>query len=98
MQTSYALLGIINKGPTYGYDLKHVYDRLFGQGKPVAFGQVYATLSRLVRDQKVTMEEVVEKSGGPERKRYSITPLGYKDLETWLVLPEGAGTQAQSIF
>lgn len=98
MHTSYALLGIINKQPSYGYELKKMYDQLFGGDKPLAFGQVYATLSRLVRDQKVAEEVALEKSGGPERKRYSITSLGRKDLEAWLVLPESAGTKAQSVF
>lgn len=98
MHTSYALLGIINKQSSYGYELKKVYDQLFGGNKPLAFGQVYATLSRLVRDQKVTEEVTVEKSGGPERKRYSITVHGRSDLEAWLVLPENTGTKAQSVF
>jgi DNA-binding PadR family transcriptional regulator len=98
MHTSYALLGIINRQPAYGYELKKAYDQLFGDGKPLAFGQVYATLSRLVRDNKVTIEDVAEKSGGPERKRYSITHLGREDLQKWLILPEGAGTKSQSVF
>lgn len=89
MSASYALLGILGKQPSYGYDLKKDYDFLYGKDKPLAFGQVYATLSRLLRDKKieVTAEET-EVSGGPERKRYAITNFGRKDLESWLTTPE----------
>ena len=46
----FALLGILQRVPSHGYDLKREYDSLFGRDKPVPFGQVYATLSRLARD------------------------------------------------
>src|SRR5699024_9056316 len=49
IDSSHALLGLIGTGPSYGYDLKHDYDRLFGGERPLAFGQVYATLARLVK-------------------------------------------------
>jgi DNA-binding PadR family transcriptional regulator len=98
MNTSYALLGIIQRRPTYGYELKKMYDLLFAQERPMAFGQVYATLSRLTRDKKVTVDETVERSGGPERRQYTITALGRQELESWLALPEKSSTKAQSIF
>ena len=50
MDTSLTLLGLLGVDSGYGYDLKHHYDRWFGSSKPLAFGQVYATLARLVRD------------------------------------------------
>lgn len=98
MNVSYALLGIIQRRPAYGYELKKMYDLLFTQDKPLAFGQVYATLSRLVRDKKVTIEDVAEQSDGPERKRYAITAAGREELEKWLTLPEATSTKAQSVF
>jgi DNA-binding PadR family transcriptional regulator len=98
MQATYALLGIANGGPSYGYEMKKRYDALFANGKPLAFGQVYATLSRLVRDQKMQVEKTEEQSGGPERKRYVITAAGRQDLERWLALPEGTSTRSQSVF
>ena len=42
-----ALLGLLEREPSYGYDLKRDYDAYFGRGKPLPFGQVYSTLSRL---------------------------------------------------
>jgi DNA-binding PadR family transcriptional regulator len=98
MSASYALLGILGKQPSYGYDLKKDYDSYYGKEKPLAFGQVYATLSRLLRDRKVTIEQTTEQSGGPERKLYAITSLGRKDLETWLASPEKLHPNTQTVL
>lgn len=87
MSVSFALLGILGGHSSYGYDLKRNYDLFYGKDKPLAFGQVYATLSRLLRDKKVTIE-TTEQTTGPERKLYAITHLGRKDLEKWLTTPE----------
>src|SRR5581483_7402420 len=64
MSASYALLGILGKQPSYGYDLKKYYDFIYGKEKPLAFGQVYATLSRLDRDKKITVAST-EQIAGP---------------------------------
>jgi hypothetical protein len=45
-----ALLGLLDREPSHGYDLKRDYDTYFGRGRPLPFGQVYATLARLARD------------------------------------------------
>ena len=89
MSASYALLGILGRQPSYGYDLKKNYDFLYGKDRPLAFGQVYATLSRLLRDKKIETKAVdVEKNHGPARKKYTITHTGRSDLEAWLQMPE----------
>ena len=80
-------LGLLEAGPSHGYDLKREYDARFGIDRPVAYGQVYATLSRLLKNGLVTVD-AVEPGGGPERKRYAITPEGVADVETWLAEPE----------
>src|ERR1700704_4220820 len=70
-----ALLALLGREPSHGYDLKRDYDAYFGRGKPLPFGQVYATLGRLARDGKVTAGEG-EQGAGPDRKRYTITQSG----------------------
>src|SRR5579872_990420 len=52
MSVPLTLLGLLERGPSHGYDLKRDYDAYFGRGKPVRYSQVYATLSRLARDGK----------------------------------------------
>src|ERR1700721_1533685 len=86
MSVPLALLGLLEREPSYGYDLKRDYDAYFGRGKPLQFGQVYATLARLTRDGKVAPGEV-EAGGGPDRKLYAITEEGKHEFETWLSQP-----------
>jgi DNA-binding PadR family transcriptional regulator len=81
-----SLLGLLEREPSHGYDLKREYDALFGRGKPLPFGQVYSTLSRLARDGKVTGGEA-EAGSGPDRKRYVITDFGTSELNDWLAEP-----------
>jgi DNA-binding PadR family transcriptional regulator len=80
------LLGLLERGPSHGYDLKRDYDIFFGRGKPVRYSQVYATLSRLARDGKA-IAGPVEQGAGPERRRYVITDAGVADVEKWLAEP-----------
>jgi DNA-binding PadR family transcriptional regulator len=77
-----ALLGLLQREPSHGYDLKRDYDAYIGVGRSLPFGQVYATLSRLARDGKVMGES--EPGAGPDRKRYTITDVGKQDVATWL--------------
>jgi DNA-binding PadR family transcriptional regulator len=86
MSVPLALLGLLEREPSYGYDLKRDYDAYLGRGKPLQFSQVYATLSRLTRDGKVVPGEI-EQGGGPDRKLYAITEEGKRDFETWLNQP-----------
>jgi DNA-binding PadR family transcriptional regulator len=86
MSVPVALLGLLERQPSHGYDLKRDYDTYFGRDRPLRFGQVYATLARLVRDGKVFTGEV-EPGAGPDRKRYVITEDGKREVETWLSAP-----------
>ncbi len=79
----FALLGLLEREPSHGYDLKRDYDAYFGRGRPVPFGQVYATLGRLARDGKVAAGDV-EPGAGPDRRRYAITDQGVAEVEGWL--------------
>ena len=79
----FALLGLLEREPSHGYDLKRDYDAYFGRGRPVPFGQVYATLGRLARDGKVAAGDV-EPGSGPDRRRYAITDQGVAEVEAWL--------------
>src|SRR4029450_2021662 len=88
MSVPLTLLGLLDREPSHGYDLKRDYDAYFGRGKPLPFGQVYSTLARLARDGKVVMNEA-EPGDGPDRKRYVITELGATELDEWLSPPGG---------
>ncbi len=86
MTTQYGLLGLLDAKPHHGYELKLGFDRILSPQRPLPFGQVYATLARLERDGQVAVEGV-ERVGGPDRKRYTITPAGRDALRAWLREP-----------
>lgn len=87
MDNALTLLGLASLGPSYGYDLKQTYDRYFGHKKPLAFGQVYSTLARMLRDGYL-VDEGEEVGGGPDRRRYAITEAGHTHLANWLFTPD----------
>ena len=86
MESKLTLLGLLSAGPGHGYDLKRSWDHWFAASKPLAYGQVYATLARLVRDGLITQIET-EPGAGPERKRYEVTDAGRQSVEQWLLTP-----------
>ena len=93
MPTAHVLLGILAAGPAHGYDLKHEHDLRLPGAKPLAYGQVYATLSRLARDGHIEVA-TVEAGGGPERTVYAISPAGEEALLAWVETPEAPGPYA----
>jgi DNA-binding PadR family transcriptional regulator len=95
MSVPLTLLGLLERGPSHGYDLKRDYDAFFGQGRPLRYSQVYATLSRLARDGKAVAGPV-EQGAGPERRRYIITDEGVADVEKWLAEPAPPEPDLQS--
>jgi DNA-binding PadR family transcriptional regulator len=97
MSVPFALLGLLEREPSHGYDLKRDYDTYFGRGKPLPYGQVYATLSRLARDGQVVPGDV-EPGAGPDRKRYTITAAGKTDVEAWLTTPVEPEPHLQTVL
>jgi DNA-binding PadR family transcriptional regulator len=97
MSVPLLLLGLLERAPSHGYDLKRDYDTFFGAGRSLPFGQLYATLSRLARDGKATMDEV-SPGNGPERKRYVITEQGATEVNNWLTTPVPPEPHLQSVL
>lgn len=95
MDIGHALLGLLEGGPRHGYELKREYDERFGHDRPLHYGQVYATLSRLLRDGLIEVDGV-ESGEGPQRKRYAVTAAGVTDVEQWLGAPERPEPYLQS--
>jgi DNA-binding PadR family transcriptional regulator len=89
------LLGLLDPQPAHGYDLKRSYDQHFGAEKPLAYGQVYAALARMLGNGLIEVAGV-EPGEGPERKRYAITDAGVTELRTWLGTPEPPAAYLQS--
>lgn len=96
MSISHTLLGLLEgSGPRHGYDLKRAFDERFGHDRPLHYGQVYSTMSRLLKHGLVEVDGV-EAGSGPERKRYAITDAGVTDVAAWLARPEKPEPYLQS--
>lgn len=95
MSTAHALLGLLDRSPAYGYSLKQDYDHLLAPERPLAFGQVYASLARFERQGWAEIL-TVETGAGPERKLYGITAEGVTELDTWIYTPQATGAFAAS--
>lgn len=93
MSVSHVVLGVLAERPAHGYDLKRTHDDRFPAAKPLAFGQVYASLAKLERDGYVEVVETVT-DGGPERTTYALTDAGREHLADWLGQSEPAGPYA----
>ena len=93
MTVAHVLLGVLADGPAHGYDLKREHDARFPGAKPLPYGQVYSSLSRLERDGFVEVAETT-REGGPDKTTYALTPAGREELEGWLAASEPAGPYA----
>lgn len=83
VSTSHVLLGLLAAGSRHGYDLKRAHDERLPRARPLAFGQVYATLGRLQRDGLVAAAGQ-DRAAGPDRTTYALTDPGRAALDEWL--------------
>jgi DNA-binding PadR family transcriptional regulator len=83
----YAILSLLARLPLSGYDLaremKKPHSFFFGQAQ---LSQIYPELARLEAAELVA-SQIIEQRGRPDRKVYSILPLGRQQLERWVVSP-----------
>ncbi len=86
MSIKYALLGILAEKDLHGYELKSSFDEKVGEFWSLNYGQIYSTLDRLEKEELVTHDRQAQ-DRRPDRKIFSITPLGRKELENWLATP-----------
>jgi len=82
----HAILGLLADGPLHGYGLKAAYEGELVPGASLNIGQVYPALDRLQADGHVTVE-VVSQTERPDRKVYTLTEAGRKELRSWLSTP-----------
>jgi DNA-binding PadR family transcriptional regulator len=97
MSTTHAVLGLLATGARHGYELKREHDARLPMAKPLAFGQVYATLVRLVRDGLIE-ELASERVGGPDRTAYALTERGRAELVKWLSTVEPPAPHVNSVL
>ena len=86
MALTYTLLGFLNYGPLTGYELKKLFDSSVAHFWSAELSQIYPTLKQLEAEGLVAME-VEAQDDRPNRKVYSITEDGRRELLEWLASP-----------
>jgi DNA-binding PadR family transcriptional regulator len=82
----YLLLALLARAPQHGYELKQAFEEMLGGTWLLNIGQVYTTLGRLEEDGLIE-PTLVRQDLLPDRKVYSLTQLGEKELRRWLEEP-----------
>lgn len=85
-KSRYALLGLLNKRPLSGYDLKCIFNRFSAFHWNESNAQIYPMLKALEKDGLVS-SEVDPDSGKRQRRIYAITAAGTDALNAWFLEP-----------
>jgi DNA-binding PadR family transcriptional regulator len=87
MPIQHAVLGLLDDGPSYGYELKAKFEAAIGpQWGRLNIGHLYQTLDRLERDGLVSSERVPV-DVRPDRRMFTLSPAGRTELAEWLEQP-----------
>jgi PadR family transcriptional regulator AphA len=86
MSLKHALLGFINYGPMTGYELKKFFDTSVAHFWNAELSQIYPALKAMESEGLVEMKVEVQEDR-PNRKVYSITDTGRRELLGWLAKP-----------
>jgi DNA-binding PadR family transcriptional regulator len=85
-KTKYSILGALSFSAMSGYDIKHWVLHVTGRFWSESDGQIYPALAELLKNGLVKCNEKLA-TGKRQRKVYSITNKGKKELQKWLILP-----------
>lgn len=89
--STYAVLGLLDKQPASGYDLAALADRALGTFWPISRTLVYRELTRLEGLDWVAAHEVAQ-DRFPDKRVWSTTARGRHALAEWLITPAEAGS------
>lgn len=79
----YVILGLLDQGEKSGYDIKNCFNEDIGEFWSAKHSQIYPELKKLTDEGLISYRNAIigEKL---EKKIYSITDEGIKDLNNWL--------------
>lgn len=77
-----AVLTVLARGATHGYDLRGSVEELTAGAVVVDPGGLYRVLRRMEADGRVT-SSWTEGEHGPQRRTYAITEAGRDELSAW---------------
>ncbi|KAB2331333.1 PadR family transcriptional regulator [Bacillus mesophilum] len=84
MSIRYALLGIISKKPVTGYDVVTIFKQTMIYFWSSTHSQIYKELHKMEEEELITHQLVIQGTS-PNKKVYSLTDKGKKDLIRWAI-------------
>src|SRR5437868_8504018 len=81
-----AVLALLSQQPRHGYELHDLFEAAVSGHWELNSGQIYSSLERLARDGLV-VEEGIEKGGGPDKRLWTLTDEGKKEMANWFDWP-----------
>jgi len=91
------ILGLLNRQPMSGYDIKCFLKSLSWLIDSPSFGSLYPALHALLENGLVTVE-VVARQDKPPKKIYSITDAGRRVLQEWIDQPVPPGVSLKAFL
>ena len=83
----YAILTLLARASLSGYaiarEMRKPHSFFFGHAQ---YSQIYPELTRLEQAHLVT-SRIIDQQGKPDKKEYTLTPLGMQMLQQWVVAP-----------
>jgi DNA-binding PadR family transcriptional regulator len=86
MALSHAILAVLSNRPCSGYDLAKQFDGSVGFFWNASHQQIYRELTKL-EEQGLISVEVIHQESRPDKKQYSLTPIGQTTLRDWIIQP-----------
>ena len=78
MDTKTLCLGALSMGDASGYEIRKMFEEgVFQQFQDTSFGSIYPALNTLAKDGLISCKEYAQ-DGKPDKKVYSLTPLGWQ--------------------
>jgi PadR family transcriptional regulator, regulatory protein AphA len=83
MSLKYGILGLLNYGPTTGYDLDKTFKESLNFFWQAQTSQIYRELNAMEKQGWITSEIIIQ-TDKPNKKLYSMTDAGRDELKRWL--------------
>ncbi len=80
------MLGLLSKWEATGYDIKKEFDSFMSIFWHTHLSQIYPELNKLEKENLIESRMILQE-GKPDKKLYSITDAGKKELSHWLEKP-----------
>jgi len=80
MSVRLVILGLLQRRPLHGYEIKHVIEDHMGDWTSIAFGSIYFALKKLSEEGLVEVAATERTGNRPSRTIYALTEVGREEF------------------